>query len=549
MNPWALIPIPAIAALLLAAVAALHRKGPPAGRTVFALFAVDLALPLSFLVAAQWQPTAVLTQVLAAGASFGLVAFPALVLVLAFRFGREEGGLVRFGAPMVALAGATSLVLVLAGACDVGAVRIELVGESSSFEIGNLAARALLGELLLVGAASVVLFQSLWESARRARKPRLRRAAAGFLLTSLATFLVTGQTLLYGGAALRVLSLATLGALPAALTALPVFFSRETDGLTLSDHARCGISSGALMGLGVFLIALAVVGETIERIAPAGRLLWFHWGGTILVGGFAAIWLVPGLRGRARAWFRVPMLPARYDWDWRPLRASDCPRAAVGAVLTSAVGLFEEGLGYAGSALWIRCDDPPGYEPWSTHASPLPFLRLDNPLPGLFHPWAPVVDLTRPPESLARMAAYVENFELVERQGFRLFVALSSGSGMFGILAFAPRGARTDDSAALALELSAGPLAAVIWGALLAATVEDPSISGESWLQAAALLHRTADEARAALPDRSAGERLAAWASACAETCTERAGLAVGRVSRRPRHAVAEPGDRTEVRP
>ncbi len=549
MNPWALVPLPSIAALLCAAVAALHQKGPPAGRTAFALCAVAMALPVSFLAAAQWQPTAVLTRLLTVGASLGLVAFPALLLVLAFRFGREGGGLGRFGVPLVTLAGATSLVLLLAGACGVGATSIEPLGETSFFQVRDLAARALLGELLLTGAAGVVLFQSFWESARRAKKPRLRRAAAGFLLTSLAIFFATGQTLLYGGAALHVLSLATLGALPAALAALPAFFSREADDLILFDRERCGISSGALMGLGAFLTALAVVGETIERIVPAGRLLWFHWGGTILVGGFATIWLVPGLRGRVRTWFRVPVLPARYDWDWRPLLTPAGPRAAAGAVVASAAGIFEESLGRAASALWIRCDAPPGYEPWSTHGSPLPFLHHDNPLPGLFRPWASVVDLTKPPESLARVAAYVENLELVERQGFRLFVALSSGSGIFGILALAPRGQHTNESGVATLESSAGPLAAVIWGALFAATPEDSPVSGESWLQAAALLHRTADEARATLPDRIVGERIGAWAAACAETCTERAGLAVGRVSRTPRRAGAEPGNRTEARP
>lgn len=549
MNPWALVPVPVIASLLGGAIAALHRKGPPNGRTAFALFAVAVSLPVGFLAAVQWQPTAVLTRLLAVGATVGLVAFPSMTLVLALRIGREGGRLGRFGVPMVAAVGVTSLALLFAGAHGSGAVRIDLSAESSAFEIRNLAARALLGELLLVGAAGVVLFQSLWESARRARKPRLRRAAAGFVLTSLAVFLVAGQTLLYGGAALRVLSLATLGALPAALAALPAFLSRETEDLTVFDRSRCGISSGALMGLGVFLIALAVVGEIIEKLAPAGRLLWFHWGGTILVGGFAAIWLIPGLRGRARTWFRVPVLPARYDWDWRPLRRLTGPRPAAGPVLAHTVRIFEESLGPAVPALWIRCDDPPGYESWSTHGSPLPFLHDDNPLPALFRSWAPVVDLTKPPTSLARVAAYVENLELVERQGFRLFVALSSGAGMFGILALAPRGSQQDDAAALTLELAAGPLSAVIWGALLAAAPEDSSISGESWLQAATLLHRTAEEAGTALPDRSVGDRLATWATASAEICTERAGLAVGRVSRKPRPAGTEPGGRSEVRP
>ena len=549
MNPWALVPVPAIAALLCAAGAALHRKGPPAGRTAFALLAVAMALPVGFLVAVQWQPAAFLTRLLSIGAGLGLVAFPALVLVLAFRFGNEGRGLGRFGVPLVTLAGTASLALLLAGAYGVGAARVELFGESSSFEVRNLAARALLGELLLTGAAGVVLFQSFWESARRAMKPRLRRAAAGFFLTSFVIFLVTGQTLLYGGAALQVLSLATLGALPAALAALPAFLSRELDDLTLFDRVRCGISSGALMGLGGFLIALAVVGETIEKIAPAGRLLWFHWGGTILVGAFAMIWLIPGLRGRARTWFRVPVLPAQCEWDWRPLLTLAGPRPATGAVLASVAGIFEESLGHVASALWIRSEAPPGYEPWSTYGSSLPFLHQDNPIPGLFRPWAPVVDLTKPPASLARVAAYVENLELVERQGFRLFVALSSSSGMFGILAFAPRGSQTDDSAALALDLSAGPLAAVIWGALLAATPPNSPVSAESWLQAAALLHRTAEEARAASPDRSVGERLAAWAVACAEICTERAGVAVGRGPLKPRLGGVETGGRTEVRP
>jgi hypothetical protein len=504
---------------------------------------------MSSLAAVQWQPTPVLTRLLSVGASLGLIAFPVLVLVLAFRFGREGGGLGRFGVPLVTLAGATSLLLLLAGAYGAGAARIEFLGESSSFEVRNLAARALLGELLITGAAGVVLFQSFRESARRARKPRLRRAAAGLILSSLAIFLVAGQTLLYGGAALHVLSLATLGALPAALAVLPAFLSREADDLTLFDRARCGISSGALMGLGAFLIALAVVGETIEKIAPAGRLLWFHWGGAILVGGFATIWLVPGLRERARTWFRVPAPPARYDWDWRPLLTPAGPCRASGAVLASAVGIFEETLGHVASALWIRCDDPPGYEPWSTHGSPLPFLHHDNPLPGLFHPWAPVVDLTKPPASLARVAAYVENIELVERQGFRLFVALSSGAGVFGIVAFAPREQHTDPSSVAALELSAGPLAAVVWGALLAALPEESPISGESWLQAAALLHRTAEETRATMPDGSVRERLAAWATVCAVTCTERAGVAVGRTPLKPQRGSAETRHRTEVRP
>ena len=548
MNSWALVCLPAIAALLFAAVAAQFRRGPPAGRTAFAVFAVALALPIGCLAALQWQPTAVLTRVLTAGASLGVIAFPALVFVVAFRLGREGWGLGRFGAPWVMLAGGTSLALLLAGAFGDGAARIEFQGANASFEARNVAARALIGELLLSGASGVVLFQSLWESARRARKSRLRRAAAGFLLTSLGIFFVAGQTLLYGGAALDVLSLATLAALPAALAALPAFLSREADDLTLADHARCGISSGALMGLGGFLIALAVIGEAIERIAPSGRRLWFHWGGTILVGGFAAMWLVPGLRERARAWLRAPMPPVRYEWDWRPL-CSLGPRPETGTVLTDVVRILENNLGPAAPALWIRSDDPPGFAPWSTHGSPLPFLPEDNPLPAVLRASSAVVDFTRPPESLARVAAYVENLELVERQGFRLFVALPCGPDVFGILAFAPRGSRSDSSTALTLEFSAGPLAAVIWGALLAAAPANVSVSGESWLQAAALLHRAAAEARATLPDRGAGERLGVWATACAETCTERGGLAVGRASRRPRLPGAEIENRTEVRP
>jgi len=549
MNPWALTPLLVTAGLLGAAVTAVHRKGPPAGRASFALLAVAMALPTGYLAAVQWQPEAFLTQVLRVLAGLGVRTFPTLVLVLAFRFGRLERGLGRFGTPVVTLVSAMSLVLLLASAFGVGAARIDVLGEIVSFETPNLAARALLGELLLIGAAAVVLFQSFRESTLRAGKSRLRQAAAGFLLTSLVVFLVTGQSLLYGSAALHVLSLTTLGALPAALAPIPAFLSRNEDDLTLSDRARCGISSGVLMGLGVFLIALAVVGQTIEKIAPAGRLLWFHWGGTILVGGFATVWLVPGLGGRVRTWFRVPAPPARFDWDWRPLLAPLGQRPLPEDVLTGVTVLFEESLGRANTALWIRCDDPPGYESWSTHASPLPFLRHDNPLPALFRPWAPVVDLTSPPTSLARVAAHVENMELVERQGFRLFVALSSGSVVFGILAFAPRGQHADESGVAALELSAGLLAAVVWGALLAAAPAGSPLSGESWLQAAALLHRTAEEARAALPDRIVGERLGAWAAACAETCTERAGLAVGRVSRKPRRASAETGNRTGVRP
>ncbi len=548
MNPWALVPLPAIAALLAAAVAALIRKGPPAGRTIFVFWALAAMLPVALLAAALWRPTAVLTRFPTLGANAGLLALPALSVALAFRFAREGKGLGRFGAPLAWLAGATSFGLLIAGAFGADAVRINIDREGSAFEIRNAAARALIGVLLLTGAAGVVLFQSFWESARRDLKPHLRHAAAGFLLTSLGLFLVAGQTLLYGGADLHILSLTTLGALPAALFVLPVFRARDADAVTLSDRARCEISSGVLMSLGIFLIALAVVGEAIEKIVPAGRLLWFHWGGTILVGGFAAIWLVPGLRGRARSWFRVPFVTARYEWNWRPpLRVAGL-RSATATVLASVTEVLGRRTGGAAMALWIRRDASPDYEPWSDHDTPLPVLTHDNPIPALFRPWAPVVDLTTPPSSLSRVAAYVENLELVERQGFRMFVALSSGTDVFGILAIAPRASHMDPSAALTLEFSAGSLAAAIWGGLLAASPSGTAISGESWLQATELLHQTATEARAALSHHELGERLAAWATSCADTCAERAGAAVGRVSLKPRRGGASSERQTEVR-
>lgn len=534
MNIWPLLPLTAAGALVGAIVVAIHRKGSPAGRSVFALSATAMALPIIYIAVAQWQPAGSIARLAAAGADLGLLAFPALWLALAFRFGREGAGLGRLGAPLVVLVGITSLGLLLAGACGLGAARTDLPANSLNFEIRGLATRALLGQLLLAGASGVVLFQAFWESARRAAKPRLRRASAGFLLASLGIFLVAGQALLYGGVALHILSLATLCALPVALAAVPVFRAGRDEILALPDRARCGVSSGVLMGLGVFLIALAVLGEAIEKLAPAGRLLWFHWGGTILVGGFAAVWLVPGLRGRLRIWFRVPVLPARYDWDWRPLLSLTGQKPAAAPILAAAAGLFEENLGRVATALWIRSEDPPGYGPWSTHGTALPFLRSDNPLTALFDAGVTVVDFTEPPQRLARVAAYVENLELVERQGFRLFVALSSGSADFGILAFAPRDRQASGNTALALEFAAGPLAAVVWGALLASAAAGAPVSAESWMRTVELMHRAAEDASAAIPDRRVGERIAAWAAACAETCAERAGAAVGRSPSKP---------------
>jgi hypothetical protein len=351
MNIWPLLPVIAAAALVGAIVMAVHRKGYPAGRAVFALSAAAMALPVIFTAVAQWDPFGQAAQYVAAAADLGLLAFPALWLALAFRFGREGGGLGRVGAPLVTLSGAASLGVFLAGAAGVGTARVDLPADSLSFEIRGLATRALLGQLLLTGAAGVVLFQAFWESARRAARPRLRQASAGFLLGSLGIFLVAGQALLYGGVALHVLSLATLCAIPVAVASLPAFRADKGGALALPDRARCGVSSGVLMGLGMFLIALAVLGELIERLAPAGRLLWFHWGGTILVGSFAAIWLVPGLRGRLRTWFRVPVLPARYEWDWRPLLPLSGQKPPAAPVLAAAAALFEESLGRVATAL------------------------------------------------------------------------------------------------------------------------------------------------------------------------------------------------------
>jgi hypothetical protein len=205
-------------------------------------------------------------------------------------------------------------------------------------------------------------------------------------------------------------------------------------------------------------------------------------------------------------------------------------------------------MGPAVTALWIRCDDPPGYEPWSVHGLTLPFLADDNPLPTLAHAGATVIDFTEPPARLAHVAAYVENLELVERYGFRLFVTLFSGPTDFGILAFAPRERLAEGQAALALERAAGPLAAAVWGALLATAPAGSQVSGELWLQTAELLHRAAEDARAAIPDSRVGERLATWAIACAEVCTGRAGEAIGRAPLKSGRGRAEAGRRTEER-
>ena len=404
--------------------------------------------------------------------------------------------------------------LVIAGAFAPGAAEVTRVAGGANLVLHNTAARGVAGALLLAGAFGVIRFQALAEAARRDHVPILRHAASGLVIASLGIFLFASQTLLYGAVSLSVLALASLALVPATIAAWPAWRSRDANLVRLPVGSRPVSASAVLLVLGVFLITLAFLGELFERYAPVGRQIWFQWGSPILLGLLASLWFVPGLRRRLRRALRVQQISEQYSWNHAALTDHAARGAAAGAAQQLAHWM-EGNAGRPGVAIWVRREDGSAYDPWTSGSPELPPLASTNPLPRALAGDRHFLDLTEPPERLALIPTYVENIDLVEGRGFRLFAGLRSGEETFAILGVAPRTRLGDAALALGLELLTGEVSVLVWGSLIAWTDprETPRAGDPRFFQEAAALVRRAGLAaggRPYLPKLTSGLALAA---------------------------------------
>jgi len=529
VNPWGLVPLPAAVALAGVAVLACARRDGPRGRAALGLAALGALPPLLFLAAVLADPSAAPRPALRGLANVGLMLFLPAWVATSLEFGLPPGRSVRT-LLFVAAAAVADGALLAGGAFQASAARVELAADGPMIQLAAAPARVLSGLLLLVGALGIVRAQALGEAARHEGMTPLARAATGIVLVSLAIFLFSAQALLYRAAPLRILALGSLIFLPfAAVIARDLARPGPATG-GLPEGVHLAGSSGVLMGLGAFLIALAALGGAIERFVPSRRGIWFEWGGSILLGLGAALGLVPGLRRRFRRWFRVPEFHAAYSWNPWPLLRRARP-AVGGPALRRIADIFAEGSSRPAVALWVRIADG-RYAPWTTEATELPILEAANPLLTALGTGRRVLDLSTPPSQIELLPAYVENLDLVEGLGFRVFLPLRSGLRNFGLLALAPLAGEAGATEAMRADLYAGEIAVLVWGGLVAwCPEEDRSRGGPeappeepgALAEAAALVARAgAAAARHPLAPESGG-RIAAAAEEIARLLQTRA--------------------------
>jgi hypothetical protein len=194
-----------------------------------------------------------------------------------------------------------------------------------------------------------------------------------------------------------------------------------------------------LLGLGLFLIALAGIGQVVHQTMPEHGLLWFRWGGAVLLVFVTAVGALPAVR-RPLAAYLDPE-PSSLEWDFRRewARASSAlgPSRSRDDLLQRLRAYLETVFGPTGTAFWWAPHPELSAESYHAGTLALPPLEPQNPIRRRASREDGVLELFYPTQRLEELPLVVENHELIERHGFRVFGSAKMGDGL-GILGLAP---------------------------------------------------------------------------------------------------------------
>ncbi|MEZ4651401.1 MAG: GAF domain-containing protein [Candidatus Eisenbacteria bacterium] len=462
-TPASVAPLVGAVASLATVVAAASRRGAPAGRGLYTVVLLCTATLLVWLSAFLGEAVVFLRSEFHFIVVLALLLLAPSVVALSIRLGqpgrlRTSGGL---GAVLVASVSSLLVGLWIQGGTESS---LRAWDDGSLFlELAPGPARATAVCLLLAGCYAIVRFQAAIEAARRAGIELLGRGLVGPLFATVALVLTTSQLLLYGSLPLELVAIGSLVIVPTTLVTWPMLVGRASVRAALPVSSRVQTSGLLLLGLGLFLVSLAALGQVVHEIFPERGILWFRYGGTAVLLAFALLSLVPSVRGPLSDYFDRSLYAQRWDFrhEWRRANRACQPASSLTEIVHRAREFLDEILGPTAVALWVPGPDGEPWVPVSSGSVELGDLRADNPIRTAVANDHEVVELVVDrPHSFEDIPAVVENLLLVESRGFRVFLGMNSGDETFALLGLAPpAGFRLDREHRVLLENFGGQLA------------------------------------------------------------------------------------------
>ncbi|MCA9728096.1 MAG: hypothetical protein KC729_10465 [Candidatus Eisenbacteria bacterium] len=430
-----------LTALIVVGVATV-RSGPPPGRGALAAFLLACAVDWAWLGAQHsdyrfWNPGAMaMGDVVAAIAS---VALAPLGVLLAIRFGQSASLGRHSGLPALLLAALAAPVLLFVGLRSEEAVFLLNEGGDILLALQAGPARAVAVLVLVTSCYGLMRLFGVAVLARRRGLSQLARAAFALGAGLAGLFLVASQLLLYGALSLRLITFGSLTSVPLLATCLPALGSRHPGKEALPASVKPTGSMLLLLGLGLFLIALAGIGQVVHQTMPEHGLLWFRWGGAVLVVLAAVVGAVPAVRRPLTAYFDPDHGGTSWDFrrEWARANAALGPARTREELVQRLRTHLESIFGPTGIAFWWAPNTQSRAEACGTGNVVLPSLEPENPLYRRAARGDEVLELVHPTQRLEELPLVVENHELIERFGFRVFSSTRIGEGV-GILGIAP---------------------------------------------------------------------------------------------------------------
>lgn len=441
-DPWAIPPLIAATCTMVTMLAALFRGGAPPGRLVFVLLAAGVIVELLWLAGFYAGLDPETMDLLSRAASFFAVALIPLLVAFSCRFGQHLSPYARQRLVPIGLSVAAFLGLWFWGA---GRNAIELMeipqGRDILLGLEPGPSRATAVGLLLAGCFGAVRLRSVVEAARVAGVGGLARSGLAPMLGYFLLVLAMSQILLYGAFSLRILAFGSLALVPVMAGLFPVFAFRSDPSPVLPASAKLQSSSLLLLALGLFMVGLAALGEVLHQFFPQQGLFWFRWGSTSLGLLFAGLAVVPGVRRLLTRAFDRGLYASRWDFrrEWRKinnlLETVDTPSQLV----TQLHHYLADAFGPTGVALWLRRGDASGtLQPVLLDGMTLPLLGPGNPIHRSLREAAGMIEFQSRPRRLEDLPPLVENLDLIDAKGFRVFIQLRTRGQDLGVLALAP---------------------------------------------------------------------------------------------------------------